>query len=113
LTELLGVYNAIKDGEVTINELIEQKTPVHYDLPEKLQTELHDLFDILSMNEAERSMKLGACKGNTEAAEKLRLELTEMVKTKGKEKDKEKEKTEPSGGPDAGELFNGKKAAKK
>ena len=87
---------------------------IDYGLDEKTLAELNDLFDILGINPAERTMTLGACKGDAAAAEKLRLELTELVKTKGKEKDKEKEKTdEGGGGPDAGELFNGKKAAKK
>jgi recombination protein RecT len=111
--------SVIREGEAGehvydyIDNAASEPAVIDYGLDEKTLAELHDLFDILNTNEAERTMKLGACKGNAEAAEKLRLELTEMVKAKGKEQDKEKAKTDTEGGPDAGELFNGKKAAKK
>lgn len=85
LTELLGSFNAIKDGETTIDELTEKKTPppIDYELPEEVLLMLNQYFDALDMNEAQRSMKLAACKGNIEAAEKLKEELiTEIQKGK-------------------------------
>lgn len=85
LTELMGIYNALKDGETTIESLIEKQAAVPtYDLPEEILLIFNGYFDALGFNDAQRAMKLAACKGNPEEAEKLKQELIEEIEKKGR-----------------------------
>jgi hypothetical protein len=81
MTELVGAYNAIKDGETTIEALIEQKTTEkpNYNISEPDLVILQDYFAILKIPEAEQSMKLAGCKGQPEAIEALKKELHDKI----------------------------------
>lgn len=112
MDNLIGYYNALKDGETTIDALIEKQsaTPT-YDLDEKTLIELEDYFNILKTPPADRQMKLAKCKGSPAEVETLKKELMDSIKTMPPTG--EALKSTESGPPPVEELFGGKKAGKK
>lgn len=111
MDNLIGYYNALKDGETTIDALIEKQaaTPT-YDLDEKTLIELEDYFNILKTPPADRSMKLAKCKGNSAEVEALKKELMDAIKAMPPAGEALKPE---SMAPPVEELFGGKKAGKK
>lgn len=110
MTELVGIYNAIKDGEQTIDALIEKQTTIPtYDISEKDLAFIEDCFNILEVNQAERAMKLAGCKGKPDEVQKLIAELKEKIVHKEKPKESTVKETEGIA-PPVDEVFGkGKK----
>jgi recombination protein RecT len=60
----------------------EEEAPT-YDIPAHALAELHSYFDTLGINEAERAMRLGACKGDPEAIQTLACSLRDEINMEG------------------------------
>jgi hypothetical protein len=86
LALLFGAMNSIIKGQELPEDLFPptKPEPVKYDLPEDILKSIDIYCEALGINEAEKSMALGGCKGDAKKATAYRDELMKKVADKEK-----------------------------
>lgn len=106
IVSLRKIYNSMKDGMSSPIDWFKGAKPEgpNYGVEEADQAELNELFDALGMNQAQREMELGKCKGDKDLITALKASLSAKIKEKAVPKS-----DKPHGGDLLGEAEEHKK----